>query len=412
MDSNVKWKSNIVYFLAGQAISLFGSMLVQYAIMWHIVMKTQSGYMMTISILCGMLPSFFISPFAGVWADRYYRKYLINLADGGIALTTLILALVFMAGRDSLWLMFLCLVIRSFGSGIQMPAVNAFIPQLVPEKNLTRVNAINSSIQSVTMLFSPMASAALMNFAKIEYIFFIDVVTAAISVILVFFFVKASPHAKAAEKESAVRYRMDLKEGFMYILKSPALKRFFLFCSIFYFFAAPPSFLTPLQTSRSFGPEVWRLGALEIAFFIGMTAGGILVGIWGGFKNRISTMGLAYFLAGAGTLFLGIMGNFWLYLTAMGIIGLVLPFFNTPGTVFLQVNVDEEFHGRVFGVLTMISSIMMPLGMIIFGPLADRIPINVLMVISGIIILAVSIFFASNKILRNAGIHGLESKKG
>ena len=71
---NSKWDKKVVLFLTTQIISLFGSALVQYAIMWHITLETKSGIMMTVSILCGFLPNFFLSPFAGVWADRYNRN--------------------------------------------------------------------------------------------------------------------------------------------------------------------------------------------------------------------------------------------------------------------------------------------------------------------------------------------------
>lgn len=68
------WKKNIALFFGGQTISLFGSSLVQYAIMWHITLTTESGMMMTLYIICGFIPTFILSPVAGVWADRYNRK--------------------------------------------------------------------------------------------------------------------------------------------------------------------------------------------------------------------------------------------------------------------------------------------------------------------------------------------------
>lgn len=131
------WKKRIVLFLTSQTISLFGSLLVQYAISWYITLRTQSAVMMTISIICGFLPTFFLSPFAGVWADRYNRKILIILSDSMIAISTLFIAILFILGYDSLWLLFLISAIRSLGTGIQTPAVNAFIPQIVPEDKLT-----------------------------------------------------------------------------------------------------------------------------------------------------------------------------------------------------------------------------------------------------------------------------------
>ncbi len=162
MDTKKNWKKNIILFLGSQTISLFGSMLVQYAITWYITLKTQSGVMMTISIICGFLPTFFLSPFAGVWADRYNRKILIILSDSLIAISTLILAILFFMGYDSVWLIFAASAIRALGSGIQTPAIGAFIPQFVPEKKLIKVNATNSTIQSMVTLVAPMLSGALL----------------------------------------------------------------------------------------------------------------------------------------------------------------------------------------------------------------------------------------------------------
>lgn len=110
------WRKNITLFLSSQTISLFGSMLVQYAITWYITLNTQSGIMMTISIICGFLPTFFLSPFAGVWADRYNRKMLIIMSDCMIAVATLIMAILFFMGYDDLWLLFLASAIRALGS--------------------------------------------------------------------------------------------------------------------------------------------------------------------------------------------------------------------------------------------------------------------------------------------------------
>jgi DHA3 family macrolide efflux protein-like MFS transporter len=396
------WKRNIVLFLGGQCLSLFGSALVGYAIMWHITISTRSGSMMTISIICGILPTFFMSPFGGVWADRFNRKYLINMADGIIALTTLILALLFLAGHTSIWLLYACSVIRALGAGVQIPAVNALIPQLVPDQHLTRINGINGSIQSLTMLVCPMLSGVLLTFSSLEYIFFIDVITAAIGIAIVFFFVRLPPGKQTGEPKKPGYFR-DLKAGFIYIGNHGYIKRFFLLCALFMILAAPLAFLTPLQVTRKFGPAVWHLVAVEISWSLGMTLGGILIGLWGGFKNRIYSMALACALLGLLALALGIAGNFWLYLGFMGIAGAVMPLFNTPSTVMLQEQVEPAYMGRVFGVFNMISGVMMPLGMLIFGPLGDVVSIDYLLYFSGGAIFLLSFTYIASKTLRAAG---------
>lgn len=396
------WKKNTALFLTSQTISLFGSSLVQYAIMWYITLETQSGIMMTISIICGFVPAFFLSPFAGVWADRFNRKLLIMLADSMIALSTLVLAVLFLLGYEAIWLLFVMSAIRAVGTGIQTPAVGAILPQFVPEDQLTRVNGINGSIQAFIMIISPMASAALLTKASIEVIFFIDVVTALIAILTLLFFLRVPAHTKAMQEQST-SYFDDLKKGIKYIGDHTFLKKFFVYVALFNVLAAPAAFLTPLQVTRTFGSDVWRLTAIEITFAIGMMIGGILLATWGGFKNKIHTMAMAGLMMGACTIALGVVPIFAIYLTFMSLFGLAMPFFNTPFTVLLQEKVEPDYLGRVFGVLTMISTSMMPLGMLVFGPIADVVAIEWLLIGTGVLLLVLVFTLIGSKALLEAG---------
>lgn len=395
------WKKNTLLFLSSQTISLFGSSLVQYAITWHITLKTQSGLMMAISIICGFLPMFFISPFAGVWADRYNRKMIIILSDSLIAISTLALVILFSQGNDALWLLFVASAIRSIGSSFQTPAISAFLPQLVPEDKLVKVNAANGSIQALVMLASPMLSGALLTVASIERIFLIDVITAIIAIVFLVF-IKAEIHAKALEKQTT-SYFTDMKEGIIYIRNHPFIKNFLIFCAIFMILASPVAFLTPIQVTRTYGEDVWRLTTIEITFSIGMMLGGLIMATWGGFKNKIYSMTLACMVVGLCTFLLGVIPNFIIYSALMGVFGASMPLFNTPSTVLLQEKVEEGYLGRVFSVMSMISSIMMPLGMLVFGPVADIIKIEWLLIGTGVLLFILSFYLVASKALLEAG---------
>jgi len=358
--------------------------------------------MMTISIICGFLPTFFVSPFAGVWADRFSRKRLIILADAFIALATLILALLFLRGYEALWLLFVVSAIRALGAGVQIPAIGAFIPQMAAGEMLTKVNAAMTSIESLVSLLSPMAGGALLTMASIEAIFFIDVVTAVVAILILILFLDVPVHTGALNKP-ATGYFADMREGYNYIRRHRYIRNFFIFCAIFFVLAAPATFLTPLQVVRSFGSDVWRLTAIEVAFSVGMMLGGLVMAVWGGFRNKIHTMTLAYVAFGACTLALGIIPFFFVYLLIMVITGVTMAMFNTPATVLLQERVAEDYLGRVFGILGMISSIMMPLGMLVFGPLADMVIIEWLLIGTGLLLCIQGLFLLGNKPLLEAG---------
>lgn len=87
----------------------------------------------------------------------------------------------------------------------------------------------------------------------------------------------------------------------------------------------------------------------------------------------------------------------------MALVGLVMPMFNTPATVLLQEKVEPDYLGRVFGVLTMISTSIMPLGMIIFGPLADVVAIEWLLIGTGILLFMLGFVLLGSKVLIEAG---------
>lgn len=406
-----EWKRNTFVFLGSQAVSLLGSSLVQYAITWYITLKTQSGIYMTISILCSFLPTLLMSPFAGVWADRYSRKKLIMLSDGMIALSTLVLAIIFLLGYEGIFLLFAVSAIRSLGSAVQSPSVSAMLPDMVPQEKLTRINGLNGSVQSILSLVSPALSGVLLSFVgRLELIFFIDVVTAAIAIFILAKYLVLPAKERGTKEKSG--YFKEIKEGLSYIVRQRFLLHLFIFSVIIYISIAPLSFLTPLQVARNYGAEEWRLAAVEIAFSAGMLIGGLTIATWHGFKNRVVTMAVSLMAVGVFSILLGVRVSFVAYLALMLVTGLALPFFNTPAVVLLQEKVDPHYMGRVFSVLTMISSSLMPLGMLIFGPLADTMSIETLLMVSGGLILVASLAALLDKTILHAGLPGPKAGEG
>jgi len=210
------WEKNIAILIICQAISLFGSYVVQFAIMWYVILETKSGSYTTIYIICGFLPTFLLSPFAGVWVDRFDRKRLVILADGLVAICIAFLAFLFITGYVSIWLVFAAAGIKAMGTAVQMPCVGAIIPDLVPQEKLIRINGINMTMMSIIALFSPMASGALLGITSIGFIFLVNVITAFIAIIILIFFFKLPPKAKAEENDEK-KYLAELKQGFSYI---------------------------------------------------------------------------------------------------------------------------------------------------------------------------------------------------
>ncbi|MDO5676489.1 MAG: MFS transporter [Propionibacteriaceae bacterium] len=374
------WKRQAALFLTSQGSSLLGSMVVQYALMWHLTITTQSGEVMTLAIIVGFVPMLLISPFAGAWADRLPKRFLIAASDALAALSTVALFVALLFGHDHLWVILAAMGLRAVGQAVQSPAVSAILPEIVPEDQLMRINGYNGSLQSGIGLVSPLLAGALLSIMPMQWVLLIDIVTAAFAIFVMLFLVKVAHVPSDAAPVGALR---EIRDGFVYVWRHRFVRRLFWYFAVTFFLAAPVSFLTPLQVTRSYSNDVWRLTAIEMAFFIGMTAGGILIGQWGGFKRKAATIAFAIAGMGVFTVALGIPQPFVLFNLWMLLIGVLMPAMNAPTMTLLQTKVEPRFLGRVMSVMMMISTSTMPLGMLFFGPMADRVQIEFTLIVTG-----------------------------
>jgi DHA3 family macrolide efflux protein-like MFS transporter len=396
-ESMPGWKKKVTVFLVGQTITTFGSLLVQYALLWHLTLTTKSGVVLALAAVFGFLPQAIVSIFAGVWADRVNRKLMIIVSDSTIALATLVLAFFMLSGVDDLWLVFLVMAVRSIGAGIQMPAISALIPQIVPTDKLMRVNGINSSVQSSLLIIGPVAAAGIYSTFSLAAILFVDVVTAVIGLSLLATI--AVPTLSRAASDDKPSYFTDLREGLKYIFSHDLVRWVMVIYSIVFLLVVAPSNLSPLMLVRTFGDDVWLLTILELSFGIGMVAGGALMAIFGSKADRLGMMVGTSILFGVLAVVMGFTTNLILFYTLFFLIGLAVPAFSTSSMTLLQETVEPERQGRVFGFVGIVMAVAMPIGMAVLGPLADIVSVEILLIATG----AITVLIAVVAVLLPAG---------
>lgn len=389
----------VVLFLLSQAVTLFGSALVQYAMMWYVARVTDSGRMLALFTICGFLPQVVVSPFAGVWADRYDRRKLIMLADGGIAFATLILALMMLLGYEGMAPIFLISAVRSFGSGIQSPSVSAVIPQIVEEKHLMRVNSANGTIQSFVMLVAPMAGAGILALGSMPAVLMVDVATAAVG-IWVLWRLHIPPHERAARGVHA-HFLIDLREGLRYAWNSFFVRRMTIYYLISSVLIVPAAMFSVLFVTRSYGEGYTYLALNEATFFVGSLTGGIALAAWGGFRNRVATLALGCSVFGLVTALMGLTPPFFLYLAAMLAAGLTMPTFQSPVMSLMQEKVEGAMLGRIFSLMQIGSTLVMMSATALVGVMSDEVPLAWIMIASGALLFALGgAFMADRRFLK------------
>lgn len=383
-------------FLSSQAISLFGSSVVSFAIVWFITRQTGSGLWVSLLTVSSYLPQFIFSFFAGVWADRYSRKKLIIAADSMIAVFTCLLVFLIPQFPDISTMtgaLIAISFIRSVGAGIQTPAVSALIPSLVPEEKLMKINGYNASIQSAVQFAAPAAAGLVLSFMPLTAVLLIDIITAFIGVgILCFVSVPVCEKTEPQQDVETSSMFADMKKGFIYVLSEHALKYLVFSYGLFIFLCVPAGFLCSLYVTRYFSDSYIYLSGVELAGFAGMTAGGLIMAAFAGKRDRMKIYGGG--VAGFGVLavLLASASMFPVYLALMVVFGIILTVVQTASTTFLQENTRADMIGKVFGFYGSVYSLALPLGMIVFGPSADVISLKLLMIISGIVLIMLGFF--------------------
>lgn len=390
------WKRRTTLFFISQGVTLFGSMLVQFAIVWYVTLKTTSGAWVAALTVCSFLPQTLISFISGAWADRYSKKMLIIVSDAVIAAATLALALLFPLIRDDKTVLFALLatsIIRSIGAGVQLPAVNATTPLLVPEVHLMRANGINATLQSIIQFAAPAAAGAILTAGSLRSTLFIDIATAVVGIGLLSCILLPKQQTQTEEQPSVVA---DVKNGLRYLKNETFLAKLMLLYGLFILLSVPGGFLAALLVTRVYGGTYWNLTIVELVGFAGMAAGGLLLGTWGGFSNRVKTLLLSVGLCGLLTIGLGAVQNFIAYLAIMLLLGVAIIAAQTAVTTLIQERADAAMQGRMFGLTGTMYSGFLLIGMSVFGPLADKVSLPLLMIITGGVLIAICVLFRLN----------------
>ena len=381
-----KWQVPFFTVWTGQVFSLIGSRLVQFALVWWLTQTTGSATVLATATLVAILPGVVLGPFAGTLVDRWNRRTVMIVADGFIALVSAWLAYLFWSGSASVWHVYVAMLARALGEAFHWPAMQASTSLMVPKQHLSRVAGLNQTINGALNIVAPPLGAILLAFLPIHGILGIDVVTALIAITCLFLVVIPQPQRKAVAGTNRLgSVWEDFRAGLRYVRGWPGLTAVLLLAMIINFVVNPAFSLMPLLVTEHFHGGALELGWLEAAWGVGMLAGGLLLGIWGGFHRRVYTSLTGLVLAGMAIMVVGLApeGGFALALGALGVAGFMNPLINGPLFAILQATVAPEMQGRVFTLVGSLASAMMPLSLAVAGPVADAIGIQPWYVIGG-----------------------------
>jgi len=385
------WRSRFFGIWTGQAFSLLGSELVQFALVWWLTRTTGSAVVLAGATLVALLPQILVSPFAGALVDRWNRRWVMVFADASIALTTLALASLFALGVAQVWHVYVALLVRSAGSAFHWPAMQSSTSMMVPERHLARIGGLNQFLYGGAAILCPPLGALLLEVLPMHGILAIDVSTALLAILPLL--VLSIPVPARATTPTTVRTVLtDLRAGLRFVVAWRPLLAVILTAMAVNLFASPAAALTPLLVTQHFGGGAIDLAGLQSARGFGMLAGGALLAVWGGFRRRIVTVAAALALLGAGFAAIGFLppAAFTFAIAVFAFTGVASTLCDGSLFAILQSTVPHEMQGRVLSLLLSGAKAATPIGLFAAGPIADRFGVPVWYVVAGIVMLVAS----------------------
>jgi DHA3 family macrolide efflux protein-like MFS transporter len=376
----------------GQSVSLLGSQAVQFAMIWWLTASTGSAAVLAVAGLLGLAPQIVMGPVIGALVDRWNRKRILWLADSLVAVASAGLALAFLAGPVPYPVVLAVLFVRALGGAFHAPAMLASTSLMVPERHLTRIQGLQQAVQGGALIVTAPLGALLVGTLPMAAVMAVDVVTALVALAPLAFIVVPQPDHSAVDDGSlGVRSTWrDILAGVTYLRERAGHVPLLAMATVVNLCMVPALALLPLLVVEQGGGAA-TLGWLNSAFGIGTIVGGVLLGVWGGFRRRVHTTFAGLMLAGVGTIVLGTAGSAAMAVAGIVLLGVTIPCINGPIQAVLQATIAPELQGRVFTLYGSAAGAMTPLGLAIAAPVAELLGVEAWYLAGGVACVAMGV---------------------
>lgn len=369
----------------GQVVSRLGSTVARFALVWWLTERTGSATVLATASLAAIVPQIFVGPFAGAYVDRWDRRVVMVVADGLIALVSLLLAYLFWTDSLQLWHVYVVTLVGAFGSTFHTPAMSTATTLMVPKRHLARVAGLNQALTGIASIAGPPLGALLLEILPLHYVMLVDVGTALIAMVPLCLVRIPQPPRHLGKDQPVPSIWGDVCEGLVYVRQRKGLLGIMMMSMLCNFVANPVYALLPLLIKQHFAGGAGHLSWMQAMQGFGLIVGGLLLSTWGGLKHHIHTSLAGLILQGVTLFIVGLTPRalFWLAALSWGVGACMNVFYNGAEAAILQSTVPVTLQGRVLAVMQSSVWIALPLSLLIAGPVADRVGPRVWYIFAG-----------------------------
>ncbi|MFX0163650.1 MAG: MFS transporter, partial [Candidatus Hodarchaeota archaeon] len=387
------FRSFIVFWI-GQLVSILGSEIVTFALIWWVTIEKESSVILGLMFFFWFGPLLALTPFAGVYVDRWNRKKIIATVDFFQALVTVVLIYLFMIDIVEIWHILVLFAFRGACDAFHRPAVQAIVPLMVPKDKISRINGVNYLIIGMIFLVGPVIAALLYVRWEIHEILWVDVVTFLIAIVPLLFITIPSIKSEQPEVEEKPSFTKEFKEGIGFIKEKKGFFSMIILFTSANFFLVPLTVLLPLLVRKIHGGAELNWAFLLALEQAGAIIGSIFMSVWKGFERRAFaiTGSVCFMYLGMMLVALAPEGAYWFMGSGMFLMGFSLPLVNVTVMTALHLVVPPDLQGRVFSMLRLLAVVSIPPATLLAGFFAEIIGIVEILTILALLGLASAVY--------------------
>jgi len=381
---------NYRLFAIGECISLIGTWMTQIATLWLVYHFTKSSLMLGLVGFANQIPNFFVAPLGGVIIDHFSRRHTLIITQQLAMIQSLMLAILALTGIIQVWHIIALSLFQGFINAIDVPARQAFIPELVEHReDLSSAIAINSIMFNCALFIGPAIGGLLIVRIGAAYCFLIDGLSY-IAVIITLVVMKIKNKEVSVISGSPLQR---VKDGFTYTFGFPSIRAILSLSALVSLMGMQYTVLEPIFAEEILKGGAQTLGFLMAASGVGALLGSIYLATWRTELGIEKLIALAPVILGIGLIIFSLSHFLPLSLLMMMIISLGVLLLIATSNIVLQMIVDDDKRGRVMSFFAMSILGVLPFGNLLGGALARYIGAPNTLIIAGIACILGAIFF-------------------
>ncbi|WDV45077.1 MFS transporter [Clostridiaceae bacterium M8S5] len=407
MKTSLFTNRNFILTILGRFISRVGTYFQSFALSLFVLNTTGDPKLFASVLAVAIIPQLVFGPFAGVIIDRYDRKKIIVFLDllSGLVMASFIILYV-IKGTFSMLHIYAIEILLNLINAFFSPAIGTVIPNIIDRESLPKANSINSFLDSIANIASPVLAGLIYGLIGLLPLMIINSISFILSAISEMFIELPKSKTKK-EKINLKNFVKDLKEGINYIFSKKDLLALCI-AAIFVNFGLSPFFsiVVPFIAKNKYSITDSEYGTFMSIIAIGMIIGPLLANFL--FKKlnprQICVYGFSFvavvIFAGATIFIPSIQHIYSSKYTPLALLAIesiivicVVVAINISMSVNFQRTTSNEFLGRVGSVFSTIVTASVPVGQISIGFLLKSIAMSYLSIIIGIFLLIGAIIY-------------------